>query len=74
MVVLVILGYAVVAAFELWLWSERPWRQIVAYLGALLAAAALSVLIVSGWEVPVPQPLGMFLHWVSKLWSGGGQQ
>ena len=32
MVGLVILAYVAVAAFELYLWAERPWKKVVVYL------------------------------------------
>lgn len=43
MVGLVILAYVAVAAFELYLWAERPWKKVVVYL-AFLQQQALSLL------------------------------
>ena len=72
MILLLLLGYVVIGATEIWLWSERPWKKVLAYLCTLMAGATLSVLVMSNWELPLPQPLRMLGNWLEKLWSGGG--
>jgi len=73
MIILLVLGYVVVGAFELYLWSDRPWKKVLAYLCTLTIAVALTVIVVSSWQVPVPQPLRLLENWVKELWAGGGQ-
>ena len=34
MIILLVLGYVVVGAFELYMWSDRPWKKVLAYLHA----------------------------------------
>ncbi len=70
--ILLLIGYVVVGAVELWLWPEHPWQKVLAYLCTMIAAATLSILVMSSWHLPVPQPLEMLVKWVKQLWQGGG--
>lgn len=70
MLILTILAYILIGVAELWLWSERPWPKVLAYLSALLVAATLEILVTL--ELPLPQPLGVLMKWVGELWPGGG--
>lgn len=72
MAVMVVLVYAAVAAFELWLWDERPWKKVVLYLVLFTGAATLAALIMVDNELAVPEPVGYLKGLVKKLWQGGG--
>jgi hypothetical protein len=69
MAILIILGYVVVAAGELYLWKERSWQKVLTYLVLLTAAATLSVLLALNSRLPVPEPLGVIGNWLKKLWK-----
>ncbi|HHW72569.1 MAG TPA: hypothetical protein GX393_05000 [Firmicutes bacterium] len=74
MFVLVILVYGAVAALELWLWAERPWKKVLIYLLLTAAAAALASLIVVYGKLPVPEPIGFLGKLFKQWWQGGGKQ
>ncbi|MGI6693611.1 MAG: hypothetical protein ACOX46_07425 [Limnochordia bacterium] len=72
MVGLVILVYAAVAAFELWLWAERPWQKVLLYLVLFAGATTLAVLLVLNPDLKVPEPLGFLEKLLKRLWQKGG--
>lgn len=74
MVGLVILAYVAMAAFELYLWAERPWKKVVVYLAFFAAAGTLAALLTLNKYLKVPEPLGALQRWIAKLWQGGGSK
>ena len=72
MVVIVILVFFIVAMLELFLWSERNWQEVIAYLVLMGAAATLSVLVLLNTNLPVPEPLETIFNLFKKLWLEGG--
>ncbi|NLJ81352.1 MAG: hypothetical protein GX335_10045 [Firmicutes bacterium] len=57
MVLLLVVGYLSLAAAELVLWTERPFKKVFTYLFFMALALALSVLIAVNRDLPVPSPL-----------------
>lgn len=72
MVVIVVLLYAAVASFELWLWPERPWKKVLLYLAVFAAAGTLAALLAINPDLKVPEPVGFLQQLIKKWWSGGG--
>ena len=71
MVVVVVLGYLVVGAVEIYLCPERNLKKILAYIVVLAFAATLSVLVILNHDLPVPEPLNIIGAWLKQLWPGG---
>jgi len=45
MTIIIIIGFVAIGVIEIWLWNDRPLRDVITYLALLSAGATLSVLL-----------------------------
>lgn len=66
MTIIIIIGFVVIGVIEIWLWNDRPLRDVITYLALLSAGATLSVLLYLDPFLPVPAPLKILLETIKN--------
>lgn len=69
--VLIAVGYLVVAVTEILLWEKRDGRKIVVYAILMIMSLILAELMGTGVHIPVISPIGEFISFTKKLIRGG---
>ncbi|MGI6652156.1 MAG: hypothetical protein ACOX4Y_10440 [Limnochordia bacterium] len=71
MIALILVSFIAVGTVDIWRWPRRPWQKVAVYLVLMAAAAALSILILTVDDLPVPNVLGPLDELLRELWPGG---
>lgn len=71
MAAVIVLGFIMIGAVEIYFWPKRDLKQVLVYLILLVFAATLSVLVLLYSNLAIPEPLVALVDWLKKIWPGG---